>query len=148
MSIFQYPRPILKGGYPTILLNFSVSSRIHSCYPIPPDMHCRDDKDIESIKKKTLTFHAGLGPKIHFGILTTSEVSAMFNSLMPSLNSRSLPFVVFLGGFPSRCQNLVKYFKLYNGDFNIRNINVTTLFPAKLHNQSKTTSLFHKLYIK
>ena len=25
---------------------------------------------------------------------------------MPSLNSRSLPFVVFLGGFPSRCQNL------------------------------------------
>ena len=36
----------------------------------------------------------------------SSEVSAMFNSLMPSLNSRSLPFVVFLGGFPSRCQNL------------------------------------------
>ena len=34
-------------------------------------MHCRDVKDIESIKKKTLTFHAGLGPKIHFGILTT-----------------------------------------------------------------------------
>ena len=30
----------------------------------------------------------------------------MFNSLMPSLNIRSLPFVVFLGGFPSRCQNL------------------------------------------
>ena len=25
---------------------------------------------------------------------------------MPSLNIRSLPFVVFLGGFPSRCQNL------------------------------------------
>ena len=36
----------------------------------------------------------------------SSEVSAMFNSLMPSLNSRSLPFVVFLGGFQSRCQNL------------------------------------------
>ena len=36
----------------------------------------------------------------------SSEVSAMFNSLMPSLNSRSLPFVVFLGGFPSRCQDL------------------------------------------
>ena len=35
-------------------------------------MHCRDVKDIESIKKKTLTFHAGLGPKIHFGILTNS----------------------------------------------------------------------------
>ena len=34
------------------------------------------------------------------------EVSAMFNSLMPSLNNRSLPFVIFLGGFPSRCQNL------------------------------------------
>ena len=33
-------------------------------------MHCRDAKDIESIKKKTLTLHAGLGPKIHFGILT------------------------------------------------------------------------------
>ena len=33
-------------------------------------------------------------------------MSVMFNSLMPSLNSRSLPFVVFLGGFPSRCQNL------------------------------------------
>ena len=33
-------------------------------------------------------------------------LKAMFNSLMPSLNSRSLPFVVFLGGFPSRCQNL------------------------------------------
>ena len=33
-------------------------------------------------------------------------LTAMFNSLMPSLNSRSLPFVVFLGGFPSRCQNL------------------------------------------
>ena len=30
----------------------------------------------------------------------------MFNSLMPSLKSRSLPFVEFLGGFPSRCQNL------------------------------------------
>ena len=33
-------------------------------------------------------------------------LTAMFNSLMPSLNSRSVPFVVFLGGFPSRCQNL------------------------------------------
>ena len=29
----------------------------------------------------------------------------MFNSLMPSLNIRSLPFVVFMGGFPSRLQN-------------------------------------------
>ena len=36
----------------------------------------------------------------------SSEVSDMFNILMPSLNIRSLPFVVFLGGFPSRCQNL------------------------------------------
>ena len=33
-------------------------------------------------------------------------LSAMFNSLMPSLNIRSLPFVVFMGGFPSRLQNL------------------------------------------
>ena len=39
-------------------------------------MHCRDVKDIESIKKKTLTFHAGLGPKIHFGILTTAKLSS------------------------------------------------------------------------
>ena len=30
----------------------------------------------------------------------------MFNSLMPSLHIRSLPFVVFMGGFPSRLQNL------------------------------------------
>ena len=30
----------------------------------------------------------------------------MFNSLMPSLNIRSLPFVVFMGEFPSRLQNL------------------------------------------
>ena len=30
----------------------------------------------------------------------------MFNSLMPSLNIRSLPFVVFMGIFPSRLQNL------------------------------------------
>ena len=30
----------------------------------------------------------------------------MFNSMMPSLNIGSLPFVVFMGGFPSRCQNL------------------------------------------
>ena len=30
----------------------------------------------------------------------------MFNSVMPSLNIRSLPFAVFMGGFPSRCQNL------------------------------------------
>ena len=35
-----------------------------------------------------------------------SSESIMFNSLMPSLNSRSFPFVVFLGGFPSRYQNL------------------------------------------
>ena len=33
-------------------------------------MHCRDTNYIESIEKKTLTFHAGLGPKINFGILT------------------------------------------------------------------------------
>ena len=43
---------------------------------------------------------------ISYQVNLSSEVSAMFNSLMPSLNSRSLPFVVFLGGFPSRCQNL------------------------------------------
>ena len=43
---------------------------------------------------------------ISYQVNLYSEVSAMFNSLMPSLNSRSLPFVVFLGGFPSRCQNL------------------------------------------
>ena len=30
----------------------------------------------------------------------------MFNSLMPSLNIRYLPFVVFMGGFPSRLQYL------------------------------------------
>ena len=35
-----------------------------------------------------------------------SSESIMFNSLMPSLNSRYLPFVVFLGAFPSRCQDL------------------------------------------
>ena len=29
------------------------------------------------------------------------------NSQMPSLNSRSMPFVVFMDGFPSRCQNLI-----------------------------------------
>ena len=39
---------------------------------------------------------------ISYQVNLSSEVSAMFNSLMPSLNSRSLPFVVFLGG----CQNL------------------------------------------
>ena len=43
---------------------------------------------------------------ISYQVNLSNEVSAMFNSLMPSLNSRSLPFVVFLGGFPSRCQNL------------------------------------------
>ena len=43
---------------------------------------------------------------ISYQVNLSSEVSAMFNSLMPSLNSRSMPFVVFLGGFPSRCQNL------------------------------------------
>ena len=43
---------------------------------------------------------------ISYQVNLSSEVSAMFSSLMPSLNSRSLPFVVFLGGFPSRCQNL------------------------------------------
>ena len=43
---------------------------------------------------------------ISYQVNLSSEVSAMFNSLMPSLNIRSLPFVVFLGGFPSRCQNL------------------------------------------
>ena len=35
-------------------------------------MHCRGAKYIESIKKKK-TFHAGLGPKIHFGILTKCQ---------------------------------------------------------------------------
>ena len=44
---------------------------------------------------------------ISYQVNLSSEVSAMFNSLMPSLNIRSLPFVVFLGGFPSRCQNLI-----------------------------------------
>ena len=43
---------------------------------------------------------------ISYQVNLSSEVSAMFNSLMPSLNSRSMPFVVFMGGFPSRCQNL------------------------------------------
>ena len=43
---------------------------------------------------------------ISYQVNLSSEVSAMFNSLMPSLNIRSLPFVVILGGFPSRCQNL------------------------------------------
>ena len=43
---------------------------------------------------------------ISYQVNLSSEVSDMFNSLMPSLNIRSLPFVVFLGGFPSRCQNL------------------------------------------
>ena len=43
---------------------------------------------------------------ISYQVNLCSEVSAKFNSLMPSLNIRSLPFVVFLGGFPSRCQNL------------------------------------------
>ena len=43
---------------------------------------------------------------ISYQVNLSSEVSAMFNSLMPSLNSRSLPFVVFLGGFPGICQNL------------------------------------------
>ena len=43
---------------------------------------------------------------ISYQVNLSSEVSAMFNSLMPSLNSRSLPFVIFLGGFPNRCQNL------------------------------------------
>ena len=42
---------------------------------------------------------------ISYQVNLSSEVSAMFNSL-PSLNIRSLPFVVFLGEFPSRCQNL------------------------------------------
>ena len=43
---------------------------------------------------------------ISYQVNLSSEVSAMFNSLMPSLNSRYLPFVVFMGGFPSICQNL------------------------------------------
>ena len=43
---------------------------------------------------------------ISYQVNLSSEVSAMFNSLMHSLNIRSLPFVVFLGGFRSRCQNL------------------------------------------
>ena len=47
-------------------------------------MHCRDVKYIESIKKKTLTFHAGLGPKIHFGILTTNKYPyiRIFNQML------------------------------------------------------------------
>ena len=43
---------------------------------------------------------------IWYQVNLSNKVSAMFNSLMPSLNSRYMPFVVFLGGFPSRCQNL------------------------------------------
>ena len=43
---------------------------------------------------------------ISYQVNLSSEVSAMFSSLMPSLNIRSLPFVVFLGIFRSRCQNL------------------------------------------
>ena len=43
---------------------------------------------------------------ISYQVNLSNKVSAMFNSLMPSLNSRYMPFVVFLGGFPSRCQNL------------------------------------------
>ena len=43
---------------------------------------------------------------ISYRVNLSNEVSAMFSSPMPSLNIRSLPFVVFLGGFPSRCQNL------------------------------------------
>ena len=43
---------------------------------------------------------------ISYQVNLSSEVSAMFNSLMPSLNSRYMHFVVLLGGFPSRCQNL------------------------------------------
>ena len=43
---------------------------------------------------------------ISYQVNLASEVSAMFNNLMPSLNSRSLPFVIFLVGFPIRCQNL------------------------------------------
>ena len=43
---------------------------------------------------------------ISYRVNLSSEMSAMFSSPMPSLNIRSLPFVVFLGGFPSRCQNL------------------------------------------
>ena len=39
---------------------------------------------------------------ISYQVNLSSEVSAMFNRL----NIRSLPFVVFLGVFPSRCQNL------------------------------------------
>ena len=35
-----------------------------------PDMHLRGAEDIESTKKRTLIFHAGLAPKINFGILT------------------------------------------------------------------------------
>ena len=40
---------------------------------------------------------------ISYQVNLSSEVSAMFNSPMPSLNIRSCGI---LGGFPSRCQNL------------------------------------------
>ena len=48
-------------------------------------MHFRDVKDIESIKKKTLTFHAGLVPKIHFGILTTNLVQNKLYNNTPAI---------------------------------------------------------------
>ena len=52
---------------------------------------------------------------ISYQVNLSSEVSAMFNSLMPSLNIRSLPFVVFLGGFPSRCQNSTPQCRAWGG---------------------------------
>ncbi len=49
----------VKAAILAAILVFSVSSRIHSCYP--PDMHYRRPSDVKSIEKKTITFHAGLG---------------------------------------------------------------------------------------
>ena len=48
---------MIKAAILAATLDLSVSSRIHSCYP--PDMHYIGPNDIESIDKKTLTFHAG-----------------------------------------------------------------------------------------
>ena len=39
---------------------------------------------------------------ISYQVNLSSEVSAMFNSLMPSLNNKSLPFMIFLDGFPTK----------------------------------------------
>ena len=54
------------------ILDFSVGSRIHACYPM--DIQYRGLNDVKSIIK-TLTFHAGYGVNINFGTLTKWCVS-------------------------------------------------------------------------